>query len=510
MVQVSLMNGSYESRSAIGSSQRQLNLYSEHIDPTNGEPNQMILLPTPGLTQLALPPAAGRTRGMWKASNGFLFVCIDQAFYYVDKTFAWNLLGTWPTNSNLPVKMADNGVHLIVCDGTTAGYSIPIAAPVAWTALLPAGTGYDVVVAGGTPQLVSGWSGANYLDFTDTYFIANQPGTPLWISSDSEDITFNASNFAGKSAYPDLLQAAIVEKEVVWLIGLYETEIWYNSGGQDLVADEGGITASTTTFPFQIIPSSAIDWGCQAQYSIAKAETTIFWLGQNINGGGIVLAASGQQIKRISTHAVEDQFRKYSVLSDAEAYCYMQEGHSFYVLNFPTADKTWVYDLATETWHERCWFDSSGNEHRHRGAFHASAYGYNIVGDWQNGTLYALDLNNYTDVGAPIKRYRSFPQMLDVQNNNRLYFTTFRAQMDTGQDIIPGNAPEVFLSWSDDGGNSFGNPMGQSLGEMGQFRTNLSWNRLGMARNRVFALEWTSNCKTALAGAFVQYAPGNY
>ena len=65
-------------------------------------------------------------------------------------------------------------------------------------------------------------------------------------------------------------------------------------------------------------------------------------------------------------------------------------------------------------------------------------------------------------------------------------------------------APQIFLSWSDNKGVSYGNPIGQSMGFTGQFQTTVSWNRLGMGRDRVFKLTWSANLKTALNGGFIE------
>ncbi|MFE1676613.1 hypothetical protein ACFMJE_18460, partial [Acinetobacter baumannii] len=79
----------------------------------------------------------------------------------------------------------------------------------------------------------------------------------------------------------------------------------------------------------------------------------------------IVYRAVGYTGKRISTHAIEYAIQSYSTITDAIAFTYQQEGHSFYVLTFPTADKTWVFDVSTELWHERAGF-VDGEFTRHR------------------------------------------------------------------------------------------------------------------------------------------------
>src|SRR5206468_865949 len=88
-------------------------------------------------------------------------------------------------------------------------------------------------------------------------------------------------------------------------------------------------------------------------------------------------------------------------------------GHAFYVITFPTADKSWGFELATKQWHELVWTDQNGNPHRHRANCCTYAYGQNIVGDWQTGELHALDPTQFTDNGRPIVRIRTFPHLIN-------------------------------------------------------------------------------------------------
>jgi len=161
----------------------------------------------------------------------------------------------------------------------------------------------------------------------------------------------------------------------------------------------------------------------------------VFFVSADPQGQAIVMMGSNYNASRISTNAIEHAMSQYSTISDAIGYIYQEEGHMFYVLNFPTADATWVYDISTSLWHERTWNDTNGIEHRHRSNVFAFAYGSYVVGDWQNGNLYALDQNNYTDNGAPIVRTRSFPHVLNELK--RVIYRKFVADMQCGAQTDP-------------------------------------------------------------------------
>ena len=91
---------------------------------------------------------------------------------------------------------------------------------------------------------------------------------------------------------------------------------------------------------------------------------------------------------------------------------------------------------------------------------------------------------------------------MEDDNSNRVRYRSFISEMESGNG--DNNQPvNVSLQWSDDRGKTYSNPVMQNLGREGQYLTSMQWNRLGMARDRVFQIFWSSNTKTALSGAFV-------
>jgi hypothetical protein len=212
--------------------------------------------------------------------------------------------------------------------------------------------------------------------------------------------------------------------------------------------------------------------------------------------------------QQISTFALDDEMAAYATLDDATGFTYQIEGHFFYVLNFPTANKTWQYDLSTGQWNELTWLDQNGNFNRHRANCHASIYDTAVVGDWENGNLYAWDINTYTDNGSPIARVRSFAHSTD-DNSDRIRYREFIANMEVGNGTGTHDPVPVFLRWSDTRGKSWGNAISGSLGLEGEYLTSIQFQRLGMARDRVFELSWSAPVKTALLGAWVQAESNN-
>jgi hypothetical protein len=249
--------------------------------------------------------------------------------------------------------------------------------------------------------------------------------------------------------------------------------------------------------------------------------------------------------RRVSTHAVEWHIQQYGNLSDAVAYTYQQDGHSFYVLIFPSANTTWVYDAATQAWHERAGW-SNGDWTRHRSNCQVAFNNEIIVGDYDNGKLYAFDLDVYADDGAVQRWYRSWRALptgqnnlkrtaqhslqldcetgvglngIDPNDNVQWFFTTNTGDQiitDTGDfllfspPVVEGADPEVMLRWSDDGGHTWSNEHWRSMGRIGQFGYRTIWRRLGMTmkiRDRVYEVSGTDPVKIAIMGAELIASP---
>lgn len=74
------------------------------------------------------------------------------------------------------------------------------------------------------------------------------------------------------------------------------------------------------------------------------------------------------------------------------------------------------------------------------------------------------------------------------------------------QQVTPAN-PRVSLSLSRDRGYSFDDECIQSLGALGKRQTIVQFWRLGLGRDVVFRLRWSSPSRTALQGAFIEIEP---
>lgn len=459
----------YESQSKNVDCQRTVNMFPEINALGTGKEREVAsLVPTPGLTTLVTIPKV-ECRGLWCASNGEAYAVYQDKFYQISSSFVATELGTLNTDTG-PVSMADNGTQLVIVDGTD-GF--------VWN------MSTDSFSEITDPEFYP----ADQVAYLDGYFIFNRSGTQQFFISGINDVTFDALDIASAEGSPDNLIGVLTTNQNIYLPSTKSIEVYYNSGDAD--------------FPFTRIQGAVIDVGVTATFSVAKIGGMIFFLGGDNSGTGIIYKLQGYQAQRISTPAIEAVIRGLTSdqRSAATAHTYQQGGHLFYCINFPGLNSTWVYDMTTEFWHERTYLDLWGEE-RHRAQYHMVAHGINIVGDYENGKLYKLDQDSYTDAGTSIVRTRIAPHItkeLRLVRHNR-----FQLDMETGVGLDgtgQGTDPMATLSWSDDGGHVWSNEHQGNIGKIGQKATRLFWNRLGMSRDRVYKIKISEPVKVVLIGA---------
>ena len=470
-----ILGQTYVARSVNAADSRMVNLYPEIL--VEGK-EAAYLQRAPGLKYLA-NMGLGPIRGLW-TFGGFGYVVSGDKLYKINTSYTPTLLGT--VSGTGPVSMADNGTQLFVaCNGPSYIYNSSTNAFAQIT----------------DPD----FPGAVTVGYLDGYFVFNEPNSQkIWVTALLDGTSVDPLDFASAEGNPDGVVSILSNFREIWVFGTNSIEVWYDTGAPD--------------FPLQRIQGAYNELGCAAAYSVAKMDNGVFWLGKDARGQGIVYRANGYQGQRISTHAVEWHIQQYDDISDAVAYTYQQDGHSFYVLIFPSADTTWVYDVATQAWHERAGF-SNGNFTRHRSNCQMAFNNEIIVGDYENGNIYAFDMETYADNGAIQKWLRTWRALPPGQNN--LKRTAHHAmQIDlesgTGLNLGQGSDPELMLRWSDDGGHTWSNEHWSPMGKIGEYYKRVWFRRLGMTlklRDRVYELSGTDPVKVAILGAELIISPTN-
>ena len=500
---------------SLQNAQRCVNFYAE-VDQQN--PKEIVgLLGCPGLTQLVAASGGGApgfnsTMTTWPVPysgpnlpvRGFLeipggntaLVVISNTLYLVTATAP--TVNTWPTlsltsmgtllTSSGPVVMAaDNGVGYGIAGTVVGNVAIVDGANGYWFNYL-SNTFAQIV----DPNFTT-YGGADRVVNIDGYFIFNQPSKQAFYMTDAPyKVTFASAFYALKDAAPDNLVTIFENKELLWLIGEKTTEVWYNAGG--------------TQLPFNRLSGTLMQAGCKAKHSVARFSTGgqdgVAWFGRSERGENVIIVTQGFNTNVVSTPAFSNEVKNYPVVSDAIGYSYQEDTHEFYVLTFPTADVTWVYDAQSKLLHKRLSYDpymvtpivnnfNLPGYHRHRSNCFMNFQGMRIVGDYQNGALYWMTRSSFTDAGWPLLAQRRSPHIWDKGERGRVFMS--QLQLDflpgTGNPSGMGSNPQAGIAISRDGGQTFGNRTYAPIGKTGQTKTRTMFRRLGFARDSVVDLQ---------------------
>jgi hypothetical protein len=381
----------------------------------------------------------------------------------------------------------DPSVTSVTIAGTP--YAATYVGPNAITITYSGGAQYHVPYSADDPVTAGGCA------FFDTYFIVFVPNSrQINISAIQDGTTWSGIDFAIKEGYPDNIAAIIVDHRQLWLFGDQDaSEIWNDTGNAG--------------FPFQRNASGFIQYACFAPNTPSRLNNGIAWIGGTVSRGApIAWFASAFEPVRISNHAVETEWSSYTTYQDAIAFPYIEAGHHFWVIHFPTADKTWAYDATASgqagiaIWHERTFSTGAypaNVSHRQLQSTHAylafqgavnflggQTYPAHYVGDatanppviYNQGEVF---LNDY---GSPIVRIRTFPHL--GTENLWTYFEGFELLASVKSGVI-----NPWIDYSHDGGMTYVNPQQLTSFNAALPNPNLTrmrLRRMGRSRDRVF------------------------
>ena len=346
--------------------------------------------------------------------------------------------------------IAGGAVTSIVLTTPGSGYSPASGVP---GATMTGGTGVGLQLNYSTTSLTPG-SGmiANPVQCAqiDGFFIVLQGNSQVIQVSQPEDASaWDPTQVAQVSVFADNVVGMLSAYRQLWLWGSRESQVYYDSGN---------------VFPFDIVPGAFIEQGLIAINSPVRLDNSVFWIGRDERGSAIAWRANGYTPTRVSNHAVEWEWQGYETVSDAIGYAWQYSGHSFWRIYFPTAQKTWEYDAATNQWHQvESWNPATQLYGPHFSQCHIFAFGTHLIGDWNTGNIYSMSENEYTDNGQAIRRVRISPYIF--REAQWIYHSKLQIDVEVGLGPQPplvdgdGNPrqPQLSASWSDDQAKTWGN-----------------------------------------------------
>ena len=454
------VGGSYEHQSRVVAGEDTINLFPEAI-PQGGKARGA-LLPAPGMTEFAsVNDSPGR--GAFE-HDGRFFSVFGRTLYEFTSAGVATALGTVATDSH-PATFdtnGDAGGELLVTSGG-AGYL------------------FDLTTSAFTTPLASGATMCGQLD---GFFVSlNGATSTMRISESLDGSTWSGTQIAQRTSASDPWVSMIVQRGEIFLLGPKTGEVWYNAGA--------------SPFPMAQRPEGFFNVGIEAVFSLARFQSGVAWLGHTEAGNAAVYAMEGYTPVKISTPALEwliQTFEDAVGIDDAVGWSYSREGHEFYVLAFPSSNRTYVYDGTTRKWHRRAkWDTATGEWLEYRPQFHAHAFGNNLVLDNDSFKVYSLSSTVYTDVGGDeLRRVRRMPHVSN--ENKRIYFSSVELECDRGVGTGAGQGadPVVGLRASNDGGMTWGKSRMRNVGQVGEYSTRVRWENCGSARDRMWEL-WSSD-----------------
>jgi len=467
MARYPLFGTGLKGKSANATAQSRVNFYLEQRPESDKTP--MVAYNTPGKVFVV---SFGDTpvRGI-RAVGDLYYVVHRGTLYSVNNAAIKTVLGVLLTASGR-VSMQDNGNILQIVDGQY-GYTYNIS------------TGVYAQVT--DPDFVPGFTNS----WLQGYFIKDRRGSTNKIEWGRFDIstdgsTYDALDFANAESNPDYIVATFVDHGEAIFFGGETTEFWTNSGTPD--------------FPLAYQGSATIEWGLAARWSVTKFKDSIMFLARNRMGQVQVVQLNAYTPQIVSGVDLGYIINRYAAVEDATAFSYMLNEHPMYQINFPTANASWLYDGSTGAWSE---IKSSGNRDRAEiGALYLNNY---LITDYQNGNIYKLDGDTYSENGTEIQRSITTRH---VAGEEYIGIGRIILDIEPGVGLISGQGsnPQVMLEVSKDGGHTWGQQLWRSFGKIGEYKARAYWNRIGSSRDHVYRFSFSDPVRIVVLGAYLDTA----
>lgn len=479
----------YEHRSRDVSSRKLMNVLPESTDGLGKE--DPILVGRAGQKRFAdYSQVSGyetlKSRGVYYTSTSRLFVVFGNKLCEIDGAGVRTERHTIGLATSR-VYMTDDGIEMIIVDG----YVMYIYNLETNVVIIPPASNVDFT----SPTKVVYANGRAVAINNDPTFSTNENQVTRRLNrfywSDLRDFaTWNPLWFATAEQSADPITSIAVRDNDIWLFGPRSYEIWRNNPNDP---DQ----------PYEYVGGSSSEIGCISPDSVASIESKVFWLGASSSGLNHVYMSDGYNAVDITTSAISQWLSTNQTLTiDATGFCYVQEGHTFYVLTFIQLDRTFVYDLTMKSWHERSTRDPKLNiHHKWRPCFSTFAFNRVIVADLESATLYTLDPNYFMDdiqagQSIPIVHILQTPN-ISAPNGQRIFVKSLWVDAEVGGTPITdptqfGYDPKLMLEVSRDGGYQWGNQTERSMGVLGQNRKRMIWHRKGSGHELAFRLTHSS------------------
>lgn len=390
--------------------------------------------------------------------------------------------------------------NLVLTTGTTLNYQIGTPVQFNGAGVLPVGA---PVIVKNVNYYVVGI--VNATTFTISTTVGGTPITFTTVGTAPIYITNNGQLQLGTiSSHPGTIVACRTLHRRIFLFSENYTEVWENAG-------------IGTNLPIRRNNSLLMEIGTPAIGSVVVGFDQMYFLAQDRDGLAGVVGLTGSQSSPVSNRALDFQLAQYAAdplmgVADARSILIKENGIIFMRLNFTAANHTFVLNVTMSSsegvkWHE----EEILNGDRHPAQTHAYFKGVNYYGDYLTKKFYMVDDEVSTNDGEHIRRMRIGKQMtpegysrlridrwqLDLLQGQKDILRRIDVTLDTEDSqvittesdidlildqgvLIGGGQPVVYLSYSKDGGQTYGFQQQGLMGKLGERTYRTVWRKLGV------------------------------
>ena len=457
IVQYPAVGASYESPSLPASAQRTVNMYPEALQ--NGL-TDVVLHNFPGLKKRLSGVASEFDRGEHVFKN-ILYQVAGGAFYRVTSTFGRVSLGSIAGSGR--VSMENNGTTMVIVTGGDGEYTFD-------------GTTLTPTALGTNPTNV---------EYLNSRFLYDDDDGRVGVTAVAST-TVPGGNFFSPESAPDALVRTYVFNQFAYLFGEKTIEPWQN--------------VISGTPPYERMNGAIIEnVGLGGRAAIAHTEKAIYF----VSDTGDAQQLQGFSPTQISTVAISNAWRGYT-LTDAIVQTADILGLDFVIFSFPTDLRTWCYVEQYGLWFE---LENGTDKGRWLGNSIIEAYGLILVADFATGNIYELDPDTFTDNGVTTVRERIFqPLAGETFGTPRQFYQMqeFGLSIETGLGNTSELNPLIAISFSTNGGKSYGNERFKNVGQEGEYLTDVKVSSNQHFKDMTVKIRYTEPNKFSLFSSYIK------
>lgn len=286
------------------------------------------------------------------------------------------------------------------------------------------------------------------VDYLNNQFIALDDAQVVRIA-DVGTTTFDPINSFTANSASDLMVSIKVFNQFLFNFKGNSIEPWENTGSGNP--------------PFERMNGAIIEGvGLANPDAVCVTPQAIYFLGND----GLPYRVVNFQAQKLSDSnpGISELFTSYDK-DTAFVQCMELFGQDVILFFFPSDSIVWGVSQETSLWFQ---LDHDVNNTLYKGKTIARLFGKTLIGDRENGNIYELDTDTYQNNGTAIVRERVFrPMAGETIGAPRAYLQMKLIQFAVETGVGSGNP--LMVSFSTDGGRSYGSERWLSLGEAGDY-----------------------------------------